>query len=294
MKKLQQNIINCYGEEGKKWLATLPDLIEKLAIKWGLSGLSPVANCSYHYVMTGDRLPDHFPIILKLGIDKEALKREYEVLKFYQGRGCCKVLDADFKNKAMLLERFIPGVSLKNFFPRADRQAVMYAANVIKHLHSMQLEYAYSFSTVHDWLQSLYKENELIPKEMLHKARELSDQLVKTKLNLVLLHGDLHHDNILSNGKDGYRAIDPKGVIGEAAYEVGAFIRNPMPELLAQPNPVQIIRQRLDLFSDFLNLNKRRLQDWSYVQAVLAACWAIEDGGDEKPFLQVAAIIEAA
>lgn len=46
-----------------------------------------------------------------------------------------------------------------------------------------------------------------------------------------MLHVDLHHDNILQNGNE-WLVIDPKGVVGEPAYEVAAFIHNPMPELL--------------------------------------------------------------
>ena len=43
----------------------------------------------------------------------------------------------------------------------------------------------------------------------------------------MLIHGDLHHYNILLS-KDSWLAIDPKGVIGPAAYEVGPLLMNPL------------------------------------------------------------------
>ena len=44
----------------------------------------------------------------------------------------------------------------------------------------------------------------------------------------MLIHGDLHHYNILIVGKYSWLAIDPKGVIGPAAYEVGPLLMNPL------------------------------------------------------------------
>lgn len=75
--------------------------------------------------------------------------------------------------------------------------------------------------------------------------------------------GDLHHDNILQNSDDearysfsdgGWLVIDPKGVIGEQAYEVAAFIRNPIPELLTHDDAPTIIHNRITRFAELLEL----------------------------------------
>jgi streptomycin 6-kinase len=118
---------------------------------------------------------------------------------------------------------------------------------------------------------------------MLQKARRLRDHLLETSAKAVLLHGDLHHDNMLQNGDD-WLVIDPKGVIGEPAYEVAAFIRNPMPELLHQRDISQIIHNRVTCFAKLLELPPKRILDWCFVQAVLAWIWALEDGCDVTNF----------
>jgi len=95
----------------------------------------------------------------------------------------------------------------------------------------------------------------------------------------VLLHGDLHHDNILAAERQPWLAIDPKGLVGEPEYEVGALLRNPMPGLLAIPHPERVLARRLDILAESLGFDRDRLRAWGLAQAVLAAWWSIEDHG---------------
>ena len=94
-----------------------------------------------------------------------------------------------------------------------------------------------------------------------------------------LLHGDLHHHNILAAGRQPWLAIDPKGIVGEPAYEVGALLRNPMPELLQSERPKRLLARRLDILSERLGFERERLVGWGTAQAVLAAWWSLEDHG---------------
>ncbi len=73
-----------------------------------------------------------------------------------------------------------------------------------------------------------------------------------------MLHGDLHHDNILQNG-NYWVVIDPKGLIGEPAYEVSSFIRNSIPELLNHADAPNIIHNRVTRFAAALELPERRI-----------------------------------
>lgn len=130
-----------------------------------------------------------------------------------------------------------------------------------------------------------------IPVQTLQKAREIRDKLLITAIPDVFLHGDLHHDNILQNGND-WVVIDPKGVIGEPAYEVAAFIRNPMPELLNHADVPNIIHNRVTRFAELLELPSQRIIDWCFVQAVLAWAWALEDGCDTNYFEQLTKIFD--
>lgn len=278
MKEIEENIISLYDEKGKQWLTNLPFLIANLEVAHGLSHLKPFKNLSYNYVLSG--FQGLQPIVLKLGLDSNALKQEAHALKAFAGLGVVNVLLEN--DGILLLERAVSGVSLKSYFPEKDHEAIQIASNCLRQLHQAPIPSNHHFPHIKDWLESL--DNDLdIPTDILHKARRLRDKLIATSTKHVLLHGDLHHDNILQNGND-WVVIDPKGVIGEPAYEIAAFIRNPLPELLAHHTVLTIIDNRINQFAKTLKLSRQRIINWCYVQAVLAWVWALEDTGDENHF----------
>jgi streptomycin 6-kinase len=108
-----------------------------------------------------------------------------------------------------------------------------------------------------------------------------------------LLHGDLQHYNVLSDGARGWIAIDPKGVAGELEYELGAALRNPheRPELYSNTSAVE---RRIACFAQHLPVDAGRVLAWAYAQAVLSAIWTVEDDGvvrPDDPALMLAAAI---
>lgn len=282
------NIQKIYGEKGKRWLDNLPIQIEQAEATYGLSNLRPVNNLSYNYVLIG--FQGSQPVILKLGLDFDGFKREAEALKSFSGFSAVKI----FTEEAglLLLERAVPGISLKSYFPEKDDEAISITANLIQQLHKAPIPNAHAFPHIKDWLSALDSDLNL-PVRMLEKVREIRDRLLKTSGPDVLLHGDLHHDNILQNGDD-WVVIDPKGVIGEEAFEVAAFIRNPIPELLTHSNAIDIIHHRIARSAQMLELPSQRIYDWCFVQAVLALVWANENGCETDYFEQLVDIFDAA
>ncbi len=282
----KSNILALYGAHGKAWLERLSALASAVAKRYKLSALAPVANLSFNYVLAG--VQGDQPIILKLGLDQNGLRREAAALKAFAGCGAIEILVEG--EGLLLLERASPGTSLKEYSPRQDAKAVEIACQVMQRLHQAPLPPEEYFPSIADWLRLLDKEWE-IPAIYLNKARQRRDHLLTTSGPSVLLHGDLHHDNILRNGNE-WVAIDPKGVIGEATYEVASFIRNPMPELLNHDDAPNIIQSRITRFAEILKLPSRRILDWCFVQAVLSWAWALEDSLDTSCFEQLTRIFE--
>jgi streptomycin 6-kinase len=110
-------------------------------------------------------------------------------------------------------------------------------------------------------------------------AERLFTDLLASAAPSVVLHGDLHHGNILAAQRAPWLAIDPKGVIGEPAYEAGALLRNPMPEIARHPALDRVLWRRVDHLADMLNLERERVRGWGVAQAVLSAWWSFEDLG---------------
>ena len=274
MTAFHSNIVSIYGEKGEAWLTELPELVSAISSRLGLRDLKEVANLTYNYVLSGFQGDN--PIILKLGLDHEALTREAFALKCFAGHGVVKVLAEDYG--MLLLERAVPGIALKSYFLIQEKESIEIACGVIQKLHQSNIPTTHNFPHIKDWLAALDKDG-AIPDGYLKKARKLRDQLLKTTGPDVLLHGDLHHDNILQNSET-WMVIDPKGVIGEPAYEVAAFIRNPIPELLNHADAPNIIHNRVTHFAELLELPSQRMLDWCFVQAVLSWVWGLEDGCD--------------
>lgn len=283
MQTFKTNVINIHGEIGKAWLLDLPKIINKIANANGLSELKPLYNLTYNYVLSGFR--GEQPIILKLSLDIDGLNHEALTLKAFASFGAVKILVQ--QDGALILERAISGISLKSYFPNKENEAIEIACNVIKKLHQAHSP-KQKFPYIEDWLAALDKEQN-IPTNYLKKARELRDRLLQTSTQQILLHGDLHHDNILQNNNN-WVIIDPKGVIGEQAYGVSAFIRNPLPELLSSKSIKNIVSNRITKFAKILSLDPMRVQDWCFVQAVLAWTWALEDNCDTNHFKKLTEI----
>ncbi len=110
----------------------------------------------------------------------------------------------------------------------------------------------------------------------------------------LLLHGDLHHWNVLSAQREPWLAIDPKGVVGEPAYETAAWLRNPVGMLLNRDRPGEVLERRVSILSDELGFDRERIRKWGAVHGVLSAWWTYEDHGHPgEEALEVARLLAA-
>ncbi len=268
MTVFEKNIIGIYGQKGKSWLAKLPDLICQLEVLWNLTELKPVANLTYNYVLVG--FQNEIPVVLKLSLDSQGLEREANALEAFKGYGTVLVLKK--QKNALLLQRAFPGYSLKNSKHNKGKKNIEIACTIAERLHKAPFPQA-NFPHIADWLTALNKDWK-IPMEHLLRARELKRQLLENLVGSpILLHGDLHQDNILSHADD-WLVIDPKGVIGFPINELWACIEEP--------------NHDLKYISEYFGYSFDKVVKWYYVHLVLAACWQTEDNLDSSLFLKLA------
>jgi streptomycin 6-kinase len=201
-----------------------------------------------------------------------------EVLKAYGGDGAVRVYES--QTGAILIERLEPGEELVNVVKRGeDDKATKILAEVIAKLANHEAPAV--CPTVADWGcgfdRYLESGDKQIPPDVVQIAREMYQTLASSQGNTMLLHGDLQHYNVLFDNERGWTVIDPKGVIGELEYELGALLRNPfeLPEVFSDP---VVIKRRLETLTTSLNLDYSRALRWSYAQSILSALWNIEDG----------------
>ncbi|HEX6384194.1 MAG TPA: aminoglycoside phosphotransferase family protein [Anaerolineae bacterium] len=267
-------------EGGKEWLANLPQLIAVCKARWGLTVQSHFAGLSYNYVAPAN-MADGTEIVLKLGVTREELTMEIEALRLYDGRAMCRLVDADAEQGILLLERLQPGHMLTAVSD--DEEATRIAADVMRRLWR-SLPEGHTFPSVSEWADGLARlraefggTTGPFSARLVEMAESLFADLLASSAEPVLLHGDLHHYNILAAEREPWLAIDPKGVSGEPAYEVGALIRNPMPDIYGWSDLERVLARRFDILAEMLALDRQRLVAWSVAQQVLSAWWAYED-----------------
>jgi streptomycin 6-kinase len=274
-----RTIVEVFQDNGVAWLEHLPSTIAHCERRWSLVAAPPVPNLSYNYVAPAIR-SDGTAVILKLGVPNREFGTEIAALRLYDGRGCGRLLDADEERGLMLLERLAPGTPLADLAD--DEAATAVAAEVMRQLWRPAPP-EHPFPTVAGWaagMQRLRAEFDggagPFPPGLIDKAERLFAELLGSMETPVLLHGDLHHWNILAAERHPWLAIDPKGVVGEPAYEVGALLRN---KLDIAPDISRLTARRIDQLAEALGFDRQRLLAWCLAQAVLSAWWSYEDHG---------------
>jgi streptomycin 6-kinase len=226
---------------------------------------------------------DDQPVVLKVIRNRADEWRSGEILDAFDGKGVVRVYD--YVEGAMLLERLRPAKSLASLaLNGGDDQATEILAEVIGKMSPRQP--VSTAPTVQEWAKGFERHavsgNAQIPKRLLVEAHRVYSELCGSQSRPRLLHGDLHHYNVLFDSDRGWLAIDPKGVVGELEFEVGAALRNPheRPELFAEPAAIE---KRVERFARVLSLDATRTLAWGFAQAVLSAIWAAEDGLAVEP-----------
>jgi streptomycin 6-kinase len=193
-------------------------------------------------------------------------------------------LEADFEHQVFLIERLYPGIELVSL--KDDEAATRIAARVMKQLWQ-PITTERPLLTVENWTAGLTKVRPYFagttgpfPAHLVDAAEQIFAELVPSQGERVLLHGDLHHWNILSAQRQPWLALDPKGVIGEREYEVGALLRNPNLGNYTDPELKKLQDRRLRIFEEMLGFDRERMLAWGLAQAVLSAWWSVEDHGD--------------
>ncbi len=284
-----QYIVQTHGEQGRAWLKALPNLLARLAQHWQVSDLMLVPEISYNYTVSG--VQNKKSVIIKIGHGHDQVLAEAEALRAFAGHGIVQLIDHDIQSGALLLERIEPGIPLNRLFPEQDQQASVVMCHVMSKLHQAPIPAQHAFKPLAQLL-AILTIDWAIPGNYLLRARAFSKQLLTTTNRQVLLHGDLHHGNILMAGDGHWVAIDPKGLIGDPLYDACVSIYNPIPTLLDNPHAATIVRDRLHSYAEHIACDRERLFAWVYVQTAMAACWAIEDTLDAAYFISMLHLLE--
>ena len=267
-------VTSVHGEVGKQWLESLDSLIAYSKHKWHFE-LLPAKKLSFNFVAPVV-FEDGSKAILKLGLPGKEFQSEMAALAAYDGSSFCKLLDAEPEKGIMLLEYLDPGEHLNIICDEREKATI--TANLMKSMTVINPTSSYSFQTAGELNNDLLRLNKRfgnkdIPEYLFENAVSAYRTIESDPHQQRLLHGDLHQENILSAQNGEWKAIDPKGVISETGYELYPFLIND----LGDKDAVETINNRIEVFSDLLKIERKRIVQWGLFRSVLSAYWQMED-----------------
>lgn len=256
----------------------------------GLTPDGPPLSESYNLLLPLRRGADRF--VLKIHAERAEYRHEAATLRAWAGvPAAVRVVEDD--GHSLLLER-VDGVSLESTWDAArDDDDTHALAGIMRRLRTPAPPDAAppdaGLPHIRDWLTVLRSTRPGLPVE---RARAMADELLASADPDVLLHGDLHHGNVLRDASGRLVVIDPKGVLGDPDFEVGAMLRNPMTRFLDAPDPAALVRRRLDICAQTLGADRDRLRAWGYVVQVLCAAWSADDADQAGYCLRCAELLD--
>lgn len=260
-----------HHEGGESWIDALPGLAAECAEAWSLRELGePFTDSSVSLVLPAE-LPDGRAVVLKLQFPHRESEHEAEALQHWNGESAVQLVAHDVSRNALLIERCLPGEHLST---KGPEEAISVLTDLLPRLWKPAGE---PFTPLSEeaglWRQGLVRRWEAagqpFERRLLDAASEALKDLADTQGEQVLIHQDLHGDNVLAAEREPWLAIDPKPVVGEREFGVAPIVRS---DELGHSR--EAVWRRLDRLSSELGLDRERARLWSFAQTL---AWAFED-----------------
>jgi streptomycin 6-kinase len=222
------------------------------------------------------------PTMLKIAVEAEE-KRGAALMIWWDGEGAVRVLAHD--GDALLLERASGERSLSEMSRNGrDDEASRIICEVAAKLHAPKSNPPPALIPLLQWFRELGPAASKYG-GIFDIAATTAAELLAEARDVTVLHGDIHHANILDAGGRGWLAIDPKGLVGERGFDFANIFCNPDLEIAAAPGR---FAGQAQIVAEAAGLERARLIKWILAYAGLSAAWSINDGEDPLLALTVA------
>lgn len=278
--ELAEKVPRIFGDAGRAWLPRLPEIVATCRERWGLAEGTPCPTMSMNYIEFTTTAAGE-PVALKVGVPHEELLTEMEALALYDGRRAVRLLDADRHLGAILMQRAMPGTMLWQLGDESEQTRI--GAAVMKAL-PVPVPEQHTLPHFSRWVERAFRltriewdPEERMPRDLLDRTEAIFAQILQEADGEVVLHGDLHHENILWDDEHGWLVIDPKGVIGPHCLEVGRFIQNQLPENALFATIEKLVQDRIEIIAATLGMAQRTIAAAALVDCVLSHVWCFEE-----------------
>jgi len=271
---LAESHVTYFGDAGRRWIAALPGLAERLQERWALRPDGPPM-CGAVALVLPVRLADDTSAVLKLQPIDDETAGEPIALRAWAGHGAVRLLRNDPDSGSMLLERLDAGRSLGSIGD--DLAALRTLSELLARLTSLPAP------------AELRRLSD-IAAGMLDRVPPDAEELVKTCAAAVcevlpesgdrLLHWDLHYDNVLAplGDRAEWLAIDPKPLAGDPCFDLLPALHNRWDDVVATGDVAAAVHRRFDLMTEILGLDRQRAVRWTLGRVLQNLLWDAENG----------------
>jgi streptomycin 6-kinase len=288
-----RNTVRLAGAEA--WLRDLPALVDLLERDWAIT-VGRALDGGHEAFVAEAVMDDGTPAVLKILVPRaDEVRHEITALRLADGEGCAQLYRADDAAGAMLIERL--GRMLSELDMALEQRLVIMCDAVARVWRPAQDSGLPTGAEKGRWLV------DFIERTWEETGRPCSERAVAYAIacaerriaahedeRSVLVHGDVHQWNTLEAG-DGYKLIDPDGLLAEPEYDLGVLLRGDPVELM-QGDPME----RARWLARRTGLDARAAWEWGAVERLSSGlvCHVLEMQLEARQFLEAAEYVAAA
>jgi streptomycin 6-kinase len=214
---------------------------------------------------------DGLALILKVAFEKDE-KAGGVLMQWWDGDGAARVFEYD--GEALLLERATGRRSLLAMVHEGhDDEATRILCQAIARLHAPRDKPLPAIIPLEPWFAELWPMADS-QGGLIAETAIVARRLLAAQRDILPLHGDIHHENVLDFGARGWLAIDPKRLVGDRAFDYANLFCNPEFASATAPGALE---RRLAIVLAQSGLDRTRLLEWIFAWCGLSAAWFIGD-----------------
>jgi len=221
--------------------------------------------------------------VLKVNVEPGLVDFESKALAHFGPELCPRVYGTAVDLDALLIQHIDAVQHLSDWYPDPKREIDAW----LPFLHAVKSRSVVppGFPTIVTFAEIFDRmlKRKLTPemRQVMENGRDRQHILMGSPSENRLLHGDLHHFNLLLDRNDRWWMIDPSGVIGHPHYEMGAFLRNPWGACYTEPGVLDRLKDRVCLLAERLALPPTRVAEYGFYGAAFSVAWSLEEEGDD-------------
>lgn len=230
--------------------------------------------------------------VLKILTDlgKQVESHSIAALDHFNGRGAARLYRTD--REALLLE-YLEGEDLSHMVKHGnDCQATIALCDLLLELHNIQGPIPENIPTMESRFASLFRRASDSSNDFFYRAASIAEELMTSSSRCVVLHGDIHHNNIIMSKDRGWLSIDPQPVVGESIYDTANIFYNPddSPEIVESTLRMTTLSE---IIADRMKTSKERVLKYAFAHGGLSISWQMDHNENPERRTRIAMLIES-